>query len=199
MRLLVAIALGSLLVSPMGGADIERAQALARARDTERQQFHSRYVINLLDPVVTQIEVVTEFRRLVIIAEEHVLRGDWMFTRSVRAAGEALASTRGKITLKAQVRFSPMNTFIESPPYGMAISAGAAGDNVPLEPIVSQLTPQFSVPFRTREGKTLSSLIGATIEAGVPTARFGQGTWVIAVTLDGKEIDRCAVDFSRLD
>ena len=76
MRLLVAAALGWLLISPMGGTDIERAQALARARDSERQQFHRRYVIDLPDPVVTQIEVTTEFRRLVLIAEEHVLRGD---------------------------------------------------------------------------------------------------------------------------
>ena len=29
---------------------------------------------------------VTDFRRLVIIAEEHVLRGDWMFTRGLRSA-----------------------------------------------------------------------------------------------------------------
>jgi hypothetical protein len=78
----------------------------------------------------------------------------------------------------------------------MAIAAGAAA---PLEPVVTQLTPQFSVPFRTREGKTLSSLIGATIEGAVPTPRFGQGTWVIAVTLDGKEVAHAPVDFSRLD
>src|SRR2546426_734129 len=105
MRLLVAIALGSLLVSPMSGTDIERAQALARARESERQQFHRRYVIDLPHPVVSQLEVTTEFRRLVIIAEEHVLRGDWMFTRSIRAAETALAPTRGLITIKAQVRF----------------------------------------------------------------------------------------------
>ena len=152
MRLTVAVA----LVLSMTGTETERALALARARDSERQQFHRRYIVDLPGPIVSQIEVVTEFRRLVIVAEEHVLRGDWMFTRSVRAAGEALAPTRGKVTLKAQVRFSPMNTFIQSPPYGMAISAGAPGANVPLEPVVTQLTPQFSVPFRTRESKTLS-------------------------------------------
>jgi hypothetical protein len=165
MRLIFAVA----LVLSMSGTETERALALARARDGERQQFHRRYVIDLSDPVVSQIEVVTEFRRLVIIAE---------------------------VTLKAQVRFSPMNTFIEAPPYGMAIGAGA---NAPLEPVVTQLMPQFSVPFRTREGKTLSSLIGATLEASIATSRFGQGTWVIAVTLDGKEIARTPVDFSRLD
>jgi hypothetical protein len=192
MRLISAVA----LVLSMSGTETERALALARARDGERQQFHRPYIVDLPGPVVSQIEVVTEFRRLVIIAEEHVLRGDWMFTRSPRAAGEALASTRGMVTLRAQVRFSPLNTFIESPPYGLAMGAGAAA---PLEPVVTRLTPQFSVPFRTRDGRTLTSLIGATLEASVAAPRIGQGTWVIAVTLDGKEVARTMVDFSHLD
>src|SRR5579871_6065339 len=101
MRLAFAVA----LVISMSGSDIERALALARGRDADRQQFHSRYVFNLTDPAVTQVEVVTDFRRLEQIAEDHVLRGDWIFTRGVRAGEEALAPTRGTVTLRAQVRF----------------------------------------------------------------------------------------------
>ena len=41
---------------------MERALAVARARDSERQQFHKRYVFDLTDPAVTQIELITEFR-----------------------------------------------------------------------------------------------------------------------------------------
>src|SRR4051812_8287673 len=119
MRLIVAAALGSMLVSPMGGSDIERALTLARGRDAERQQFHRRYVVDLPGPDVTQFEVVTEFRRMVMIAEEHVLRGDWMFTRGLRAAEDALKPLRGVITVRAQVRFNPLNTFIESPAYSL--------------------------------------------------------------------------------
>jgi hypothetical protein len=193
MRLPFAIA----LVLSMSGAEIERAQALARARDSERQQFHQRYVRNLPDPVVPQMEIVTEFRRLVIIAEDHVLRGDWMFTRSVRAAEEALANTRGLITIKAQVRFSPLNTFIEPPRYTLAI--GAASANSALEGISTQRTPEYSVPFKTRDGKSLSSLIGADLEANVGVDRVGQTARAIGVMLDGKEIARTTVDFARLD
>src|SRR5215831_20530968 len=109
---LIAAALGVLLVSPMGGPDIERALSLARARDADRQQFHRRYLVDLPGPAVTQIEIITEFRRLVIIAEEHVLRGDSMFTRGLRAAEEAIKPVRGIVTIKAQVRFNPLNTFI---------------------------------------------------------------------------------------
>jgi hypothetical protein len=196
MRLLVAAAVGWLLVSPLSGTDIERAQTLARARESERQQFHRRYIIDLPHPVVTQIEVTTEFRRLVIIAEEHVLRGDWMFTRSLRAAEAALAPTRGLITIRAQVRLDPLNTFIEPPPYIIALLNPATAQ---LEALGTQLMPQYSAPFKSKDRKTLSSLIGATLEASVAAARMGQSPRAIAVTLDGKEIARTTIDFARLD
>jgi len=196
MRLLVAVAFGSLLISPMSGTDIERAQSLSRARESERQQFHRRYVIDLPHPVVTQIEVTTEFRRLVLIAEEHVLRGDFMFTRSLRAAEAALAPTRGLITIRAQLRFNPLNTFIEPPPYAIAVGTPATAQ---LEAVVTQAAPQFSVPFKSKDGRTLSSLIGATLEATLPAARMGQSARTIAVTLDGREIAQTTVDFARLE
>jgi len=197
MRLFVAAAIGSLLITPMGGADIERAQALARARDAERQQFHRRYLVNLPDPVVTQIEVVTEFRRLVMIAEEHVLRGDWMFTRSLRAAEDALKPARGLITIRAQVRFNPLNTFIEPPPYTLAMGASSAGS--PLAALVTQLMPQYSVPFKTRDKRELTSLIGAVLETTVDADRIGQTARTIGITLDRQEVTRTTVDFGRLD
>jgi len=193
MRLLFAVA----LVLSMSSAEIERAQAVARARDSERQRFHARYVINLPDPVVPRFEVVTEFRRLVIIAEDHVLRGDWMFTRSVRAAEDALAATRGMITIKAQVRFNPMNTFIESPPYALAIGAPSAGAS--LEGVSTTRSPQYSVPFKTNDGRTLSSLLGVGLEANIGADRIGQTARTIGVMLDGKELARTIVDFASLD
>jgi hypothetical protein len=120
-----------------------------------------------------------------------------MFTRSPRAAGDALAPLRGLVTLRAQVRFSPLNTFIESPPYALAMDAGP---NAPLEALGTQLTPQFSVPFKKQgDTKTLSSLVGVVLEANVDTGRIGQSTRTIAVTLDRKEIARATVDFARLD
>jgi len=196
MRLRDAVALGSLLVSAMGAMDIERALALARARDAERQQFHARYIFDLKDPVVTRLEVTTEFRRLELIAEEHVLRGDWMFTRSVRAAQEALAPTRGLINIHAQVRFNPLNTFVQSPPYAIAMSAVPGGR---LDALDTQITPEFSTPFQTKDRKTLTAIIGASIDAKIAAAPVGQTTQTVGVTLDGRPIAQTAIDFSRLD
>ena len=192
MRLLWAV----FLVVSLSGSDIERALSVARARDSERQQFHSRYMFDLKDPVVTQIEVTTEFRRLVLIAEDHVGRGDFMFTRGLREAQQAIAPFRGLITLRAQVRFSPLNTFIVAPPYEFAIG----GSLDLLGRLDTEVTPQFSIPFKdNRTGKDLSSLIGATLGATLSAERTGQSPRVIAVMLDGKEIAHVTVDFGRLD
>lgn len=196
MRLFAAAALGTLLVSPMGNTDIERALSLARARDTERQQFHRRYVIDLPGPVVTQFEVITEFRRLLIIAEEHVLRGDWMFTRGVRAAEDAIKPTRGLITIKAQLRFNPLNTFVEPPAYTLAIG-GPAGER--LEALATQVLPQYSSPFKNKDGKQRNSLTGAGLETTLDAARVGPTSRTLAVTLGGEDAGRTTVDFARLD
>src|SRR5262245_56365925 len=183
------------LVISMSGTDIERALALARARDSERQQFHSRYLFNINDPAVTQIEVVTEFRRLVLIAEDHVLHGDFMFTRGVRAGEQALAPTRGKLTLRAQIRFNPLNTFASLPDYAFAVGIPSGA----LVAVDTHATPQYSSPFKNRQGKTVSTLFGETIESDVASSDIGQTQRPVAVTLDGKEVARIAVDFSRLE
>jgi hypothetical protein len=196
MRLLAAAAAGSLIISSLGGADIERALSMARARDADRQQFHQRYVFDLPGPVVTQIDVITPFRRMVIIGEDHVTRGDWMFTRGLRAAEDAIKPMRSVITLRATLRFNPMNTFIEAPPYTLAVS-GPSNDS--LEPVATTLTPLFSNPFKARDGKMLSSLIGATLESSFEAALLGGPRRTVAVTLERKDVGHVLIDFTRLE
>jgi hypothetical protein len=191
-RLLLSFA----LVLSMSPSEIERAQQTARSRASEREQFHRRYVFDLRDATVTQVEVITEFRRLVLITEEHIFRGDWMFSRGTRSAEQALAPSRGMVTIRALVRFNPLNTYITPPPYLLALGADAAGGGPAL--LETQVTPQYSAPFKAR-GKTLSSLTGATLEAEVGSVQLGQASRIVAVMLEGKELARTAVEFGRLD
>ncbi len=193
MRLLLPFA----LVLSMSNGEIERAQQVARSRDSERQQFHRRYVFDLKDDTVTQVEVITEFRRLVLVTEEHIFRGDWLFSRSLRSAGEALATSHGLTTIRATVRFNPLNTFITPPAYLLTMSA----DDPRNPPVVleTQVTPQFSVPFKARTGRIVSSLVGATLESTLPTTQLGQMSRVLSVILDGKEVARATVEFGKLD
>jgi hypothetical protein len=193
-RLLLSFA----LVLSMSGSEIERAQQVARGRDSEREQFHHRYFFDLRNADVTQIEVVTEFRRLVLLTEEHIRLGDWLFSRGVRSAEQALGPSRGLVTIRANVRFNPLNTYITPPSYLLTLGAAAAGTSSPVA-LETQVTPQYSAPFKARNGKMVSPLSGAMVEADVPAAELGQGSRSVGVVLDGKELARAMVEFGRLD
>ena len=199
MRIAIAIA----LVATMTGAEIERAQQVARSRDGERAQFHHRYVFDLKGDTVTQIEVITEFRRLVLTTEEHLRLGDQMFSRGLREAEAAMASTRGLVTFRSKLRFHPLNTYADVPPYkialGSAASSAAPLATSPLTAIDTQATGESSQPFKDRGGKNTVALLGATLQADVQASRIGQGVRPLGIVLDGQEVARIPVDFGHLD
>jgi hypothetical protein len=192
MKLAIAIA----LVTAMGTAEIERAQQVARSRDGERTQFHRKYLFDLPGDTVTQVEVITEFRRLVMITEDRLRVGDQMFSRGRREAEAALAPTRGVLTLKAHVRFNPLNTYAATPPLRLALGTAVTE---PLVEIDTQVTGESSLPFKDRNGKTASILTGAVLQADFPASSVGQTTRLVGVVLDGRELARRSIDFSRFD
>ncbi len=199
MRAVIAIA----LVATMGGTEIERAQQVARSREGEREQFHRRYVFDLKGDTVTQIEVITEFRRLVLTTEEHLRLGDQMFSRGVREAEAAMAPTRGLVTFKSKLRFHPLNTYADVPPFkialGPAASTTASVATSPLTPIDTRAISEASQPFKDGAGKRVVALLGATLQADLPAARIGPASRSLGVVLEGRELARVPVDFGRLD
>src|SRR5262249_45572011 len=88
------------LLWPMTQAEMERALSIGRASDSERARFHQPYVVVLNDPTVDQIDVLTEFRRAVLFAEEQIRHGDHMF--GLRQAEPALRPWHGKVTIVAR-------------------------------------------------------------------------------------------------
>ena len=189
MRIVIAIA----MISALTSSQIERAQQLARSRDQERAAFHRRYLFKpAASDTVTEIAVVTEFRRLVIITEQHLLVGDQMFSRGERQAREALAPKRGLISLKAQLRFHPQNAYTTVPAFKLAVGLVAGG---PWSERDTTITGEFGIGQHNRP----QTITGAVLEADVPTAGVGQTTLPVGVVLDGKDIARILVDFARLD
>jgi hypothetical protein len=190
------------LVIALGGAEIDRAQQVARSREAERAEFHRRYLFELKDDTVTQIEVVTEFRRLVLITEEHLRLGDQMFSRGTRLAEAALAPTRGLVTFKARLRFHPLNTYSTIPDFKIALGpASSASTAAPaaLEGLDTEVTGEYSQPYKGRSGKNVKTLLGATLQADILASRVGPTRHPLGVVFDGKEIARTVVDFEHLD
>ena len=180
--------LGALDVA-LSQQDIERALAIARGSEAERARFHSHYLFSLNDATVTQLEVITEFRRFAITAEDRLHRGDWMFTQGTRAAERALAPRRGQTTIVAQLRFNPLNTYISVPVFEIRLGA---------PPLDTRTTPQYAPPIPGQRN-TATSLVGAVLETDFAAAAIGQMARPVSVMLDGKALARVTVDFAHIE
>lgn len=171
--------------------DIERALKLARTREEMRAQFHAPYIVRVHDATVEQIEVVSEFRRYVLTAEEKVRMGNWLFARSIRDAQEALKPWRGRLSLVARLRFHPQNALATIPPYAIAV--------VPdVEPLAVVRTPINAMRSGGR-GDLSAPLVGATIEVVFDAAAIGQARRPVIVSLTGQEVARVTIDFAGLE
>ena len=190
--------LGALDVS-LSQQDIERALAIARSPEAERARFHSRYRFAVNETTVTQVEVITEFRRVVIAGEDRLLKGDWMFTQGTRAAEAAVRPWHEQLAIVAQLRFNPLNTYVTVPKLDIMVGDSLSEEVV--TPLAAHTTPQFSLPFPVvgKRGVTTSSLVGAVLETDFPASAIGQTKRRVSVLMEGKELARTTIDFASIE
>jgi hypothetical protein len=172
--------------------DIDRALKLAQAPEQKRAQFHAAYVVRVNDPVVEQIEVVTEFRRSVLTAEEQLRLGNWLFAHSVRDAQEKLRPWRDRVSLVARLRFHPHNMLAGIPPYDIRI------DDPELAPLTTVRTP-ITALLSGKPGDFNVPLMGATIEAVFDVRSIGQTARPVRVALAAQAVAGVTIDFARLE
>ncbi|MEP6594169.1 MAG: hypothetical protein ABJC51_10775 [Acidobacteriota bacterium] len=182
----------------LSAADTQRALRLAGAADGARAQFHAAYVLPIRDSMIQEIQVLTEFRRTVLAAEEARRRGDWAVAQGARSLGgqgveETVKPWRGIVTLSATLQLDALHTFVAVPNCelmlgGTPVVASAAQRTIPRSAVAS--------PGR---GATTTSLVGGTIESDFKTEAVAQESRLIVVLCDGREAARQAIDFSRLE
>jgi hypothetical protein len=176
----------------VGDRDIERALKLAQARDDTRAQFHAPYIVNVPHATLERVEVVSEFRRYVLAAEEQLRQGHWLFAQSIKDAQAMLRPWRGRVSLVARLRFHPQNTLTMVPPYALAV---AGPDLVPLDQVRTPITALFS----GKRGDFFAPLMGATLEGIFDAASVAQTVRPVRLTLEGQEIARITIDFAPLE
>jgi hypothetical protein len=172
--------------------DVERALKLAQAVEQKRAPFHAPYIVRVDDAVVEQVEVVTEFRRYVLSAEEQLRLGNWLFAHSLRDAREKLRPWRDRVSLVARLRFHPHNTLMTVPPYDITIG----GPDLP--PVNVIRTPIHALPSG-RPGDFSAPLMGATIEAVFDARSVGQAARPVSVSLAARAVASVPIDFGRLE
>jgi hypothetical protein len=198
LALVIFARVGALDVS-FGPQDIERALTVARGSEVERARFHSRYRFTVNDPTVAQLEVITEFRRVVSAGEDRLRRGDWMFTQGTRAAEAAVRPWHGQLAIVAQLRFNPLNTYVTVPSLDIMVGDPLADGAV--APLAAHTTPQYSLPFPVlgKKGVTTSSLVGAVLETDFAASAIGQTARRVSVLIEGKELTRTTIDFASIE
>jgi hypothetical protein len=176
----------------IGRLAIDRAASLARRSDTERARFHARYVLPVGEAGVDRLEVVTEFRRAVLAAEEKVRMGIRLF--GVRELDPILAPWRGRVSLLVHVRLHPHNTHAEVPPFEVLLTAGSDGEPVPA--LELRREPVYSLAL---DPGSASFLAGGTIEAVFDAAPLARTVGTAIVRLPPDDLARVSIDFGRLE
>jgi len=171
--------------------DIDRALTIARSREADRERFHTSYIQIVNTPFVERVEVVSEFRRVVLLAEEQAARGDRFFAYSVTRATDALQVWRRRVAVVARVRFHPQNNYVDAPPVTIRL-AGNDGALIGVKREAILALP----PGRTGE---FVPVMGAVVEGVFEAEALGQSIRDFVIELEGQELGRVTFNFATLE
>ena len=185
-----AILLSAAILTPVGQAELARADRIARSSEMDRARFHAAYVFTPQDPTVERLEIITEFRRAVLAGEDRLRMGDHMF--GLRVLEQAVKDWHDRVTIRVDLRFHPQNVLISVPDYRVIVGTGG---NDLIQAIETKRTPTFGLLSQDQKS---APIVGATIEAVFSAAQFGRSMWPVRVVLNGEDVAATSVDFGNL-
>ncbi len=185
---------------------LAEAIALGQSRiDDMRSRFHAPYRIDVMQPPVDYIEVVTPFRRIALDAEAHTRAGERLYGQ--REALATLGDNPSRVDVIVELTFHPLNNYIGVPDF--TVNVVPAG-GMPIAPRGIIRTPRFGprlsgmplpYPYETgppsRQGS--QPLLGGSVVATFDgTTLDGRGTYLILIREGGKDVAKASVNFGRL-
>jgi len=180
------VRLGALEIE-MSDPAIERALRLARfpASDADRARFHRNYVVPLGGPTANgarleSIEIITEFRRMELIAEEHARINDLFGRISLTEPRRELAPWRGKVYVAANV----------------SLSGNAIG--VPSIRIALGSVPSLG-PAEVQNIYSENAVVGGVVAVPFESRAVGQAIRIVTVTTDRSVLGQARIDFRVID
>jgi hypothetical protein len=165
------------------------AVALGRTHDDGMiEAFNKGYSLSPSGPV-ERAEIITEFRRAVLIVREHALMGDYAF--GAVDLPKALEPYQGQVAFSVTVRLHPLNTLVREPAYDLYVSTGPKSP-----PVASKAVKRDPV---YAPGPMGSPLTGVRLEAAFSRADIeGAAAPVLIVTDEKAEILwQARIDLSR--
>jgi hypothetical protein len=175
----------------LSASDIDAALQVARGPESGRALFHGPYVFDDVSPLVERIEVISEIRRVVLMAETRIAAGDRMFAQSTSSAEAALRPFRQRVSIVATLRFPNQNSYVLSPPLDIALQ-GSAGD-------VPRIDLKSETIFGRGGANQQLPVVGGVVEVIFDAGVIAEVARLAIVRMDGKEVGGITIDFSRLD
>ena len=173
--------------------------------DDMRSRFHAAYHVDVMQPPVDYIEVVTPFRRITLDAEAHTRAGERLYGQ--REALATLGDNPSRLDVVVELTFHPLNNYVGVPAFTVVLvpSNGKA-----IEPRTINRMPRFGprlsgtplpYPYMTNSAAPQGSqpLLGGSIVATFDgTALDARGTYLTVIRDSGKDVAKATVDLARL-
>jgi hypothetical protein len=174
--------------------DIERAIVIGRDREAVRERFHAPYIHTVNHAFVHSLEIISEFRRVVLLAEDQISKGNRAFAYSARLAEDALKPWRNRVAVRVRLRFHPQNNYVDVPVIEIDVdgpNADTALIGVVKEPVLALSDP--------RKPGAHVPVLGAVAEGVFDAKLIGQTRRTVSVHLDGKPLITRLLDFSVVE
>ena len=165
------------------------ALALGRTRDDALfESFNKGYSLATSD-IIETAEIITEFRRAVLLVRERTMQGDYVVTD--QTLSRAMAPHLGQVGFIVQVRLAPFNTFIAPPAYDVYVSTGPR--TKPLADKALKRDPVYAF------GPPGSPIVGVRIQATFAKADIERAALPELIVTDDKAeiVWRARIDLSR--
>jgi len=140
---------------------------------------------------IGRAEIVTEFRRAVMIVRDHARRAEYTFTEHDLA--KAMAPFAGMVTVIVEARLHPLNTFTNAPHYDLYVETGRA-----TKPLAPESFKREAV-FSFGAAGPRSPIVGVRLEGMFPRADIEAASAPALVVIDDKAnvIWKARLDLSR--
>ena len=162
-----------------GQADpLKDATALARTHDDALyESFNQSYSLSP-SGMIDRAEIITEFRRAVLMVREQVRQGDYTSRQDLLA--KALLPMKGMVTFIVQVRLHPLHAFHKEPAYDLYVGTGPAS-----APIASTGVKRDPV-YAQGGGPGTAAMVAVRLEASFPRAEFRRSAMPQLIVTDDK-------------
>jgi hypothetical protein len=173
--------------------------------DDMRSRFHAAYHIEVMQPPVDYVEVVTPFRRIALDAEARTRAGERLYGQ--REALATLGDNPSRLDVVVELTFHPLNNYVGVPAF--TVSLVPQGGR-PIEPRTISRVPRFgprlsgmSLPYpyvaNSAPPQGSQPLLGGSIIAAFDGAALdARGTYVVVVRDSGKDVAKATADLARL-